>query len=536
MSEPSPTSDPAGSKPVEDRLRETVEQLARSEARIRAALDGARMICWDLDLTTNLWETTADLSDFYGLPRGVDYSEQPGGVSAVHPDDISTVIAGRQRAIRTDEPMRYEFRGRVPAADGTTRWFSTRGRVLRDRDGKPVRLVAVTTDVTERKRAEEERDALNRQLQDAQRWESLGVLAGGIAHDFNNILTVILGSAGLGSRVLPAGSPALVHFEQIEQASRRAAELCRQLLAYAGRGHAAAGRTDLNRLIRNSTSLLSVAAGKNAAIRLELEDGLPPVVADSAPVRQVLVNLATNALEALGDDAGEVVIATDRVEISMEAPIGYHLPPSPGRYVRMVISDTGPGIAPEVQQRMFDPFFTTKFAGRGLGLAAVLGIMRAHRGAIRIVSEPGKGVKAEVLWPEVVPTTSDNPATPHLSGHALVVDDEESVREVTAATVRELGFESILAGDGDTALELFRRYEQSIRVVVLDVVMPGMGGDRLLSELRAISPGLPAVLVSGFTDRGAVESMVGTTTEFVQKPFHPEELTAAIRRVLKLSS
>jgi PAS domain S-box-containing protein len=538
MSEPlspsSPSPDPAELKPVEDRLRETVEQLARSEARIRAALDGARMICWDLDLTTNLWETTADLSDFYGLPRGVDYTKQPGGISAVHPDDLAAVLAGRQRAIEADEPMRYEFRGRVPSEDGSTRWFSTRGRVLRDADGKPVRLVAVTTDITERKRAEEEREALNRQLQDAQRWESLGVLAGGIAHDFNNILTVILGSAGLGRKALPAGSPALLHFEQIEQASRRAAELCRQLLAYAGRGQAAAGRTDLNRLIRNSTALFSVAAGKSASFRLELEDGLPPVAADAAPARQVLVNLVTNALEAVGDDAGEVVIATDRIEISTEAPIGYHLQPSPGRYVRLVITDTGPGISPEVQRRMFDPFFTTKFPGRGLGLAAVLGIMRTHHGGIRMVSESGKGVRAEVLWPEVSPAAIEEPATPRLSGQALVVDDEASVREVTAASVRGMGFESLLAGDGAAALELFRRHHPTIRVAVLDVVMPGMGGDQLLRELRVISPNLPAVLVSGFTDRSAVESIVGATTEFVQKPFHPEELIAAIQRVLRI--
>src|SRR5262245_45135555 len=189
-SSPNPP-DPAELKPVEDRLRETIEQLARSEARIRAALDGARMICWDLDLTTNLWETTADLADFYGLPRGVDYSTHPGAVSAIHPDDLEEVLAGRRRAIETNEPMRYEFRGRVPAADGSTRWFATRGRVLRDAGGTPVRLVAVTTDVTERRRADEEREALNKQLHDAQRWESLGVLAGGIAHDFNNILTVI---------------------------------------------------------------------------------------------------------------------------------------------------------------------------------------------------------------------------------------------------------------------------------------------------------------------------------------------------------
>ena len=331
----------------------------------------------------------------------VDYTQHPGGVSAIHPDDLALVHACRQRSIETDQPMRYEFRGRVPAADGATRWFSTRGRVLRDADGKPVRLVAVTTDITERKRAEEEREALNKQLQDAQSWESLGVLAGGIAHDFNNILTVILGSAGLARKVLPPAEAATAHLEQIEQASRRAAELCRQLLAYAGRVQVAAGNTDLNRLIRNSSALFSVPGTKPPALRFELQDGVPPVAADSAPVRQVLVNLVMNALEALGDGSGEVAIATDVEEVATGPPVGYHLPPSPGRYVRLEISDTGPGIAPDVKSRMFDPFFTTKFAGRGLGLAAVLGIMRAHHGAIRVISEAGTGTRVEVLWPVV---------------------------------------------------------------------------------------------------------------------------------------
>jgi PAS domain S-box-containing protein len=400
-----PSPIPPDPKPVEDRLRETIEQLARSEARIRAALDGARMICWDLDLSTNLWETTADLSDFYGLPRDVDYSRYPGAVSAIHPEDLETVLAVRQRAIETDEPMRYEFRGRVPAADGSTRWFSTSGRVLRDADGKPVRLVAVTTDITDRKRAEEERDALNKQLQDAQRWESLGVLAGGIAHDFNNILTVILGSAGLARKLLQPDHPVTPHLDQIEQASRRAADLCRQLLAYAGQTQTVSGKTDLNALIRNSTALFAVSAAKSVAFRFQLQDGLPPVAADPAPVRQVLVNLVMNALEAMSDRdrveaGGEVVIATDPVEIAPGSRADYHLPPAPGRYVRLVVTDAGPGITPEVRARMFDPFFTTRFAGRGLGLAAVLGIMRAHHGAIRVNSEPGKGTSVEAFWPE----------------------------------------------------------------------------------------------------------------------------------------
>ena len=374
---------------------------------------------------------------------------------------------------------------------------------------------------------------LNRQLQDAQKWESLGVLAGGIAHDFNNILTVVLGSAGLARKVLPINSPANGHLDQIEQASRRAADLCRQLLAYAGRGQPGMGKTDLNQLVRNSTSLLVIPASKLAKVRFELADGLPPVSADAAPIRQVLVNLFTNSLEAIGDAEGEVVVATQLIDVTPGTSAGYHLPPSIGRYVRLSVSDTGPGITPAVSARMFDPFFTTRFAGRGLGLAAVLGIMRAHHGAIRVASEPGKGTTVEALWPVVVATSNAGPTSRSTVGKALVVDDEMYVREVTASTVQEMGFEPLVAGDGPTALSLFSQHRDSIRVVVLDVVMPGMTGDQLLRELRLLAPNIPAVIVSGFNDRRVIGPAAGIETAFVQKPFHPEELIAAVRRVLR---
>ena len=352
---------------------------------------------------------------------------------------------------------------------------------------------------------------------------------------------MILGSAGLARKVLLAHNPAMMHLEQIERASRRAAELCRQLLAYAGQSQTVSGKTDLNGLIRNSTALFGVSAAKSVTLRLDLQDGLPPVAADPASLRQVLVNLAMNAVEALGDKGdkgdkgelgGEVVVATDLTEVGPGARAGFHLPPSPGRYVRLVVSDNGPGIPPEIQSRMFDPFFTTRFAGRGLGLAAVLGIMRAHRGAIRVNSERGKGTSVEVFWPEGNAKRNGDRATPPTMGKALVVDDEMYVREMAASTVQELGFEPLLAADGVTALELFRENWGSIRVAVLDVVIPGMSGDQLLREIRALELSLPAVLVSGFSDRHALASVLGSGTEFLQKPFHPEELIAAIQRVL----
>ncbi len=635
--------------------RATAEALALSQARMRAALDGAKMLAWDLDLIANKWETTVDIPDFYGLERGPDYTNPELALHAIHPDHIETVRAGRQRAIDTGEPMRYEFRGRVPAADGLPRWFSTRGQVLRDAAGKPVRIVAVTTDVTdrvrseekfrallesapdamliadeggriglvntqaeklfgyrreellgrpvevlipepfraahpahraayfrnpqvramgeardlaarrkdgttfpveislsplsvgaeryvicaarditERKRAEVERDALNRQLQDAQRWESLGVLAGGVAHDFNNILTVVMGSAGLARRALAPGAPACGYLDQIEQACRRAAEVCRQMLAYAGRTHGTATRTDLTALVRESAPLLDIPAA-HAALRLELDDDLPAVRADPAQVRQVLVNLVTNAAEATGPGAGEVVVRTTAAEIPEGATdTGFQLAPVPGRYVLLTVTDRGPGMSADVRARMFDPFFTTKFAGRGLGLAAVLGIVRAHKGGIRVATAPDEGTVVSVYWPVSPDPVPGAPPPRHARPRvaALVIDDEVFVREVTASILEELGFVPLLAADGPSGLELFAQNRATIKLAVIDVMMPGMTGDRVLEELRRTAPALPVILVSGFTEQRLLKADFGPRTEFLQKPFHPEDLMASVQRLV----
>jgi signal transduction histidine kinase/CheY-like chemotaxis protein len=523
-------------KDAEARRREAAEAIARSETWMRAALSGAKMLGWDLDLVANKWATTVDIPDFYGVPRGPDYTNPEVSLAAVHPDDVPMVLAGRQRAIESGELMAYEFRGRVPSPDGFPRWFLTRGQVLRDEHGKPIHLLAITLDITERKRAEVERAALDQKLLDAQKWESLGVLAGGIAHDFNNILTVILGSAGLARKGLSQHSPIITYLDQIEQASRRAADLCRQLLAYAGRGHIPAGTTDLNQLVKSSTALLGLPASKSTAVHFALTASLPDVRADPAQVRQVLVNLVMNAAEAVGDTSGEIVIRTRMVEIDSTPPVGYHLPPLPGCYAELSVTDTGPGIPAEIKSRIFDPFFTTKFAGRGLGLSAVLGIMRAHDGAIRVNTAPGS-TTVEVLWPVVTDSRQATIATTHTApargsaGLALVVDDEMYVREVTASTLEELGYEPLLAGEGAGALDVFRQHQADIRIAVIDVVMPGKTGDQLLEALRALNPQLPVLLVSGFTDRRGINT-TDTHTEFLQKPFHPEELIAAVKRLV----
>jgi PAS domain S-box-containing protein len=515
--------------------RATAEALSLSEARVRAALDGARMLAWDLDLVANKLVTSHDIPDFFGIPRGPDYSNPALSLSAVHPEDVASVLAGRLRAMESGEPMRYEFRGPTPAADGHPRWFSTRGQVIRDSAGRPIRLVAITTDVTELKRSEEEREALNRQRQDSQRWESLGVLAGGVAHDFNNILTVVLGSAGLARRGLPPEAAALAYLDQIEHSCRQAADVCRQMLAYAGRTQGPGVRTNLTALVREAVTLLEIPTAR-AGIQLELDDRVPPIQADPTQVRQVLLSLLTNAAEAMVDRSGTIAVRGTSVEVQHGGcESDFRLAPAAGQYVLLTVSDDGSGMTPEVRARMFDPFYSTKFAGRGLGLAAVLGIVRAHRGGIRVSTAPDQGTTVSVYWPVAPLLPHAAPPRPRplpRTMSALVIDDEVFVREVTASTLEEIGFTPILAGDGASGLELFHRHRAAIKVAVIDVIMPGMTGDQVLEGIRTVDSNLPVVMVSGFSDRRILRAGLGPRTEFLQKPFHPEDLMALVRRLM----
>jgi PAS domain S-box-containing protein len=501
-------------------------------------LDNAPLavIVWDRELRVIRWNRYAE--ETFGWTAAEVLGRQPGpDWDILPPGEWEAVVAGVVEQVKAGGVRAVVQTNRNLTKTGEPRWVEWRHSVQADAAGRLESVLSLAIDVTDRKRAEADREVLNQQLLDASKWESLGVLAGGVAHDFNNILTIILGNAGLARKLTPSPGPVRGHLEQIEQACLRAADLCRQMLAYSGRGPAAAGTTDLNQLIRNTAGLLSVPASRLTQVSYDLAEDLPAVRADAVQIRQVLVNLVMNAAEAVGDAPAEIVVRTRAADVPAGPPAGgYHLTPAPGRYARLTVADTGPGIPPEVKARMFDPFFTTKFAGRGLGLSAVLGILRAHAGAIRVDSEPGAGTTVEVLWPvaaEAVPSPAlvASTAPPrHSAGKAMVVDDEMFVREVTASALEELGYEPLLAGDGLAAVELFRQYRDAVRVAVIDIVMPGMTGDRVLEALRALEPGLPGVLVSGFTDRPMLAA--DPRTEFLQKPFRPEELLAAVRRVL----
>lgn len=418
---------------------------------------------------------------------------------------------------------------------GVTVWFYI------DAAGNPTKIGTFIKDLTLIKKAETERLELEEQMRHSQKLESLGVLAGGIAHDFNNLLTGIIGNANLAATKLHPASPVVNHIVNIETTASRAAELCKQMLAYSGKGKFEIKAIDLNATVRDITQLLSVSISKKAQIRYNFTSGYMMVDADVSQMRQVLMNLITNASEALGDNTGLITIATGTNNCDEEY-LSRHFAKEnlkPGQYVFLSVTDTGCGMDSETRNKIFDPFFSTKFTGRGLGLAAVLGIIKGHKGAIRVYSELGKGTtfkillpKSNVQAPEVEAVVVDNTKW-SASGTVLVADDDPFVREVVVTMFEDLGFTVITASDGAVAVEKFRRNASSIILVMLDLTMPKMSGDEVFHEIKRVNPGVNVILTSGYNEQESVRAFAGKgLAGFIQKPFQFNELRAKIRAVV----
>jgi len=392
-----------------------------------------------------------------------------------------------------------------------------------------------------RARGEAERRRLHSQIQHAQRLRSIGVLAGGIAHDFNNLLVGILGNAGLALRRLPSESPLRHTIQQIETAGLRAAELTQQLLVYAGKGTTSREPLNLSSLVEEITALLKTSLDGSSMLTFHLAGNLPAVEADPGQIRQVVMNLLTNASEALEGHAGTVTITTGTVEISrveMGSSVLHDDQPG-GTYVFLQVSDTGSGMSEDMQARIFDPFYSTKRQGRGLGLAALLGIVRTHRGAIFLDSQPGSGTTFRVLFPvsgravAAAPELRDGRLAEHGAGAVLVVDDEEVVRDLARTVLDEAGFEVLTAADTAEAADIVRRRPDTLQMVLLDVAMPQGNGPALMKEIHAIRDDLPVILSSGYPPEEVLRRYGGgNEAGFLQKPYGPGELVDLVRKVL----
>jgi PAS domain S-box-containing protein len=439
-----------------------------------------------------------------------------------------------------DEP----YEGMARRRDGSTFHVEVRARTL-VHQGRPAR-VAIIRDVTERKRAEVEQRALEERVRQAQKFESLGVLAGGVAHDFNNILTIIANGVALAKREAAGGRACADHLDTIELAAKRAAELCRQMMAYTGKAALAREPVDLTALVAEMMGMLEASISKKAALVRELTSGLPALFGDATQVRQIVMNLVLNASEAIVGHEGSVIVSTGSGTFCAEAfarsPAGGN--PKSGPYVYLEVRDDGVGMDEATVAQMFDPFFTTKFVGRGLGMAAVLGIVRGHSGAIDVESAPGGGTRIRVFFPASAERPVGEAARPAMElqgqGVVLVVDDEESIRKSTRMLLEEFGFEVIVARDGVEGVEAFRRDAHRIGAVLLDLTMPRMDGVETLQELRSIAPDVPVILTTGYGAMRAGDSRrsphAAAPDAVLAKPYAAQHLLAMLQQVMALAS
>ncbi|PRP95119.1 Blue-light-activated protein [Enhygromyxa salina] len=507
----------------------------------------------DAELLRQLVESAPDamvIVDARGTIRLVNgQTERVFGYSraALIGESVEALIPERLHAVHQRHRERYargptlramgagmgKLLGRRP--DGTEFPIEISLSPIETRDG--LLISAAIRDITERQREEERRLSIEASLQHAQKLESLGVMAGGVAHDFNNLLVGVLGNAELVEAELPPDFPLRVQVQDIQAAAERAADLCLQLLAYAGKARVELQPTDLSALIRDMLHLIEIAVSKHHKLHLALDSSLPLILVDSTQVRQVVMNLLLNASEAISDRAGHITVTTNIRYFAQEylrnCDVADRL--EAGRYVVLSVKDDGSGMSQAVRCRIFEPFFTTKFTGRGIGLASVLGIVRAMGGAIQVESEVGAGTCVNVLFPlnteqglSEVETDTDGPKQPVI----LVVDDEQVVRSVASVALKQAGLPYLVAQSGFEALEILRAHRDEIGVVLLDLSMPGMSGAQCLHTMREECFDIEVILCSGYEEHDATRAVTDQYIGFVQKPWRVRHLLSEVRRAL----
>jgi PAS domain S-box-containing protein len=450
----------------------------------------------------------------------------------IHPEDLLRLqeeITERE----TKGIFHYEQQYRLRRANGEYHWFYD-FTAAAEAGPQPKRFLGYLLDITDRHRSEEA-------LRHAQKLESLGILAGGIAHDFNNLLTVVLGNLNLAQMSLDDKDPAHPFLRKTEAAVLRATELTRQMLAYSGRGAFQVEPRNLNGIVKDVTHLLEVSISKKVGLQFELAQVLPAINGDGAQIQQVVMNLVTNASDAIGDLEGTIRLRTRAVDLDpAQVQMDFSATPLvPGKFVVLEVEDTGSGMTAEVKARIFDPFFTTKARGRGLGLSAMLGILRGHGGGLQITSEPGRGSIFRLYFP-----ASEEPSNPFdafdeiihrgsLKGRVLVVDDEALILETIQSALEVMGLEVVTAADGLEALVCFGQENEFLSLVIMDLTMPRMDGREAFEHMREMNPRVPIILSSGYMEQDSLQSLSAAAPEgFIQKPYQMGVLEEMLHRLL----
>jgi two-component system cell cycle sensor histidine kinase/response regulator CckA len=517
-------------------LRKRIEAaLVRSQALLEQTQQAAGMGGWEYDLRTRTIFWTKETWRIHDLPPADEPlpEERVFDFCAPHSREIFT--AAVSQAIT--EGQAFDLELEIITATSRLVWVRCIGRIELAGE-KVARLFGSLQDITRNKKADEDRQKLQLKMLEAQKLESLGVLAGGIAHDFNNLLTVIMGNASLARAT--NGTVSAEALEHIETASNRAADLCRQMLSYAGKSRFSLEGHDLNALIQDTTHLFKTSIAKNAVLEFSLSPAPLQVEIDASQIRQVIMNLVINASDAIGTAPGKIRVRSFLKAVTADqmrdARIGQERPP--GDYIILEVEDDGCGMSAETITRIFDPFFTTKFTGRGLGLAAVLGIVRAHRGAFFVRSTLGKGTTFTLALPpatgavatQVKPVALTFSPAEKADGTILIVDDEPQVRKIAASILEKQGYVTALASDGYEALALALAHGMRFKAVLLDLTMPGLDGPATLRELRALSKTVPVLIMSGYSETDARKHIIAAPlVGFIPKPFTADDLLVKIK-------
>ena len=525
--------------------RRAEESLKASEERFRTLINNSFDVIFVLDTRGVFQFVSPSWETHFGYPAsnviGMEFRHFVHSDDAPHCFEYLTQVMTNGQAATSPS---Y----RVKHADGSWKLFIANGTRHTDSTGTAL-YIGVGHDISDERRLEEERLNLERQFLHAQKLESLGIMAGGIAHDFNNLLTVIIGNLELSGTHLDKSSQSAIRIEQAMKASLRAADLTRHMLDYTGRGVFKLAPLDLNLLVKENSNLFRTTVPKTITMETDTSTSLPPVLGDSGQLQQVIMNLITNAAEAIAGEPGKIVIATGVQECDRKLlqHSKLEMKPPPGRYVYLDVTDSGCGMDEETQNHIFEPFYTTKFTGRGLGMSSVIGIIKSHNGAILLYSEPELGSTFKVLLPvfndQQIAIPSD-PAEnallkPHLDvpGMVLVVDDEEPVRDVCREYLHGMGLQTMGAADGREAVDIFSRYMHDISLVILDLTMPHMDGVASLHELRLLQPGAKILISSGHAVQTTEKMFIDDTPDgFIQKPYQMQELKDKITGILNGTS
>ncbi|MFN2269028.1 MAG: PocR ligand-binding domain-containing protein [Desulfonatronovibrio sp.] len=521
---------------VLEKQKKLIVSVSSSEKRFARAMEVTQDGLWDWDITTD----EVYYSPGYAHMLGYKSTEVPKHLKSwldlIHPEDKNAALKANMDCIENRrDSFSVEFR--MQARDGKWLWINGRGKAFgRDEKGRALRMVGTHTNITERKNAEEAQKKMQGQLVQAQKMESVGMLAGGIAHDFNNLLHAISGNIHLLSKDKLEDDPDIKRIKSINKSIERAGQLVSKLLIFSRKAETHRKKLDLNREVKEASAILERTIPRMISIELKLSNDNPLINADAVQVEQVILNLGSNAADAM-PDGGRMLIETKKVHVDKDRYLGL----APGDYAALSVSDTGEGMDKETTQKIYEPFFTTKEAGQGtgLGLASVYGVVKAHNGHITCYSEPDQGTIFTTYWPaisgsEAVENVQDMEREPVKGSETiLIVDDEEEIREITKEILESWGYDVLSADSGERALKIYEQQAKDIDLVIMDLNMPGMGGSQCLQLLLEQDPLIRILISSGYSANGqAGKALDAGASGFIGKPYQLKELIRKVREIL----